>query len=279
MTKEDQQRLAEAFRRMHQERKLFLLPNAWDAMSARVFEASGFDAVGTTSGGIAWALGFPDGERAPWSEVVAATERIVRAVRVPVSADIEGGYGDTPEQVAINVGDIIRAGVAGINLEDSTARPDMPVRPFEDGVARIHAVRDAARTADVPIVINARIDLYQKHIGDAETCFVQTVRRAKAYMAAGADCVFPFGLTDMAVVADLVKALDAPINIVGRAGTDIAQLERLGVTRVSTASGPSLVIMSAIKRVADELRAGDLNGLESTLKRVDAQKLFAARPR
>jgi 2-methylisocitrate lyase-like PEP mutase family enzyme len=187
MTKEDRGRLAEAFRRMHQERKLFLLPNAWDAMSARLFEASGFEAVGTTSGGMAWALGFPDGERAPWSEVVAATERIVRAVRVPVSADIEGGYGDTPEQVAINVGDIIRAGVAGINLEDSTARLEMPVRTFEDSVERIRAAREAARSAGVPIVINARVDLYRKHIGDAETCFAQTVRRAKAYMAAAAD--------------------------------------------------------------------------------------------
>src|ERR1019366_9926118 len=98
MTKDDQKQLSEAFRKMHQGPPLLLLPNAWDAMSARLFEAAGFPAVATTSGGLAWALGFPDGEHAPWSEVVAATGRIVRTVRVPVTADIEGGYGQTPER-------------------------------------------------------------------------------------------------------------------------------------------------------------------------------------
>ena len=108
MTQESQKQLAEAFRQKHQAPPLLLLPNAWDAMSARVFEAAGFDAVATTSGGVAWALGFPDGEKAPWSEVVAATERIVRTVRVPVTADIEGGYGETPNQVASSVAEMKR---------------------------------------------------------------------------------------------------------------------------------------------------------------------------
>ena len=113
-------------------------------MSARQFEAAGFGAIATTSGGLAWALGFADGEKAPWSEVVAATERIVRAVRVPVTADIEGGYGETPDQVAKSVTEIIRTGVVGINLEDGTPRTDMPVRPIEQAVDRIRAARAAA---------------------------------------------------------------------------------------------------------------------------------------
>ncbi|MBI4290108.1 MAG: isocitrate lyase/phosphoenolpyruvate mutase family protein, partial [Betaproteobacteria bacterium] len=113
---EEQKRLAETFRNMHRGSQILLLPNAWDAMSARIFAAAGFDAIATTSGGLAWALGFPDGEKAPWNEVVAATERITRTVRVPVTADIEGGYGETPDQVARNVADIIRAGAVGINL-------------------------------------------------------------------------------------------------------------------------------------------------------------------
>jgi len=280
MIKQDQKRLAEAFRQKHHAPPLLLLPNAWDAMSARVFEAAGFDAIATTSGGVAWALGFSDGEKAPWSEVVAATERIVWMVRVPVTADIEGGYGETPNQVASRVAEIIRTGVVGINLEDSTPSADMPIRPVEDAVDRIRAARDAAKADGVPLVINARVDLYLKHIGDDETRFAETVRRGKAYIAAGADCVFPFGLTDVKIIADLVAALKVPINIVGRSGgPSVARLEQLGVARISTASGPSLVAMSVTRQIADELRAtGEFNMLESQIKRADAQQLFAARP-
>jgi 2-methylisocitrate lyase-like PEP mutase family enzyme len=279
MTKDDQKQLSEAFRKMHQGPPLLLLPNAWDAMSARLFEAAGFPAVATTSGGLAWALGFPDGEHAPWSEVVAATGRIVRTVRVPVTADIEGGYGETPEQVARSVTEIIRAGVVGINLEDSTALSDLPIRSMEDSVARIQAARQAAQAAGVPILINARIDLYLKSVGDEETRFTEAVRRGKAYMEAGADCLFPFGLSDLKIIAELVKALKVPINIVGRAGgPGVAELGRLGVARISTASGPSLVVMSLIKQIAEELRTkGQFDVLKSAMKRLDVQQLFAAR--
>ena len=275
-----QKRQAEAFRQKHQAPPLLLLPNAWDAMSARVFEAAGFDAIATTSGGVAWALGFSDGEKAPWNEVVAATDRIVRTVRVPVTADIEGGYGETPDQVAGNVAEIIRTGVVGINLEDSTPRTDTPMRTVEDAVDRIRAARDAARAAGVPIVINARVDLYLKHIGDDETRFAETVRRGKAYIAAGADCLFPFGLTDVKIIADLVAALRVPVNIVGRAGgPSVSQLEKLGVARISTASGPALVAMSVTRQIADELHArGEFDVLESLVKRGDAQQLFVTRP-
>jgi 2-methylisocitrate lyase-like PEP mutase family enzyme len=256
MTQENQMQLAEAFRQKHQAPPLLLLPNAWDAMSARVFEGAGFDAIATTSGGVAWALGFSDGEKAPWSEVVAATERIVRAVRVPVTADIEGGYGETPNQVASSVAEIIRTGVVGINLEDSTQRPDMPIRTIGDAVDRIQAARDAAGASGVTLFINARVDLYAKHIGDEKTRFAETVQRGKAYIAAGADCLFPFGLTDIKIIDDLVTALKVPINIVGRAGgPTVSQLEKLGVARISTASGPSLVAMSVTRKIADELRA------------------------
>jgi len=192
MINEEQKRLAEAFRSMHRGPQILLLPNAWDAVSARIFEAAGFGAIGTTSGGLAWALGYPDGEQAPWNEVVAATQRITRTVRVPVTADIEGGYGETPVEVARRVADIIRAGAVGINLEDGT-HAQTPIRSIEDAVARIRAAREAAAQEGVPLVINARIDLYLKHIGDDETRFAGTVQRSKAYLAAGADCIYPFG--------------------------------------------------------------------------------------
>jgi 2-methylisocitrate lyase-like PEP mutase family enzyme len=276
MTNDEQKRLAETFRNMHRGPQLLLLPNAWDAMSARIFEAAGFEAIGTTSGGLAWALGFPDGEQAPWDEVVAATKCIVRTVRVPVTADIEGGYGETPALVARNVHDIIRAGVVGINLEDGIHAPT-PIRTLEDAVERIRAAREAATQQGMPLVINARIDLYLKHIGDDETRFAETVRRGKAYLAAGADCVFPIGLADPTIIAELVKVLKAPVNIVGRPGLpDVSRLQRLGVARVSTASGPSLVAMSTTQQIAMELRAkGQFNILESSMTRADAQQLFA----
>jgi 2-methylisocitrate lyase-like PEP mutase family enzyme len=278
MTNEEQKRLAETFRNMHRGPRLLLLPNAWDAMSARIFEAADFDAIGTTSAGLAWALGFPDGEKAPWNEVVAATQRITRAVRVPVTADIEGGYGETPDEVARSVADMIRAGAVGINLEDGT-HAQVPIRSIEDAAARIRAAREAATQEGVPLVINARIDLYLKHIGDDETRFAETVRRSKAYLAAGADCIFPFGLTDLEAIAGLVKALKAPVNIVGRPGMpDVSRLQRLGVARVSTASGPSLAAMSVTRQIAAELRAkGQFDVLESSMKRADAQQLFSVR--
>ena len=279
MNQGNQTQLAEAFRRAHRG-PLLLLPNAWDAMSARQFEAAGFGAIATTSGGIAWALGFADGEKAPWREVVAAHERVVRAVRVPVTTDIEAGYGDTPAQVGNSIAEILRTGVVGFNLEDGTPRPDVPVRPIEDAVARIRTARAAATAAGVPAVINARVDLYLKNVGDPASRFEETVRRGKAYLTAGADCIYPFGLADMDTMARLVKALDhAPVNIVARAGTPpVADLERIGVARVSIASGATLAVMSLIQRIGAELRSsGRFDVLEHSMNRPEAQKLFESK--
>jgi 2-methylisocitrate lyase-like PEP mutase family enzyme len=277
VNKSDQGRLAEDFRKLHRAPPILLVPNCWDPMSARIFEAAGFPAAATTSGGLAWALGYPDGEKAPWAEVVAATRRIADAVRVPLSADIEEGYGDTPDAVGRNVAEIIRAGAIGINLEDGTPRPDQPVRSIEDAAARIGAARAAAEAEGVPIVINARVDLYLKQVGDEASRFAETVRRAEAYIAAGADCIFPFALADLDVIRKLTTAVKAPINVVARAGTPpLPQLEAAGVARVSTASGPALTVMSLIQRIATELRSkGDFDILHAEMKRIDAQQLFA----
>jgi len=150
---------AELFRNKHRGPAVLLLPNAWDAMSARVFAAAGFDAIATTSGGLAWSLGYADGEQAPWSEVVAATARIVRVAQVPATADIEAGYGETPDAVMVSVAEIIQAGAVGVNLEDGTPRGAVPIRSVADAAERIRAAREAARAAAVPIVINALTDL------------------------------------------------------------------------------------------------------------------------
>lgn len=275
VNKVDQVRMAEAFRARHARRPVLLLPNAWDAMSARLFAAAGFEAMATTSGGVAWALGYPDGEATPWSEVVAATARIVRAAGVPVSADIEAGYGASPQDVAAHVAEIIATGVVGINLEDGMHGP---IRSIDDAAARIRAAREAARATGVPIVINARCDVYFSQAYDEPARFGETVARCKAYLAAGADCVYPFGLREPETIARLTAAIAAPVNITGRAGMpDAAALERLGVARITIASAPTLVAMSAIRDLADHLRAtGSFDRLAAALRHPDAQKLFAS---
>src|ERR1700704_394122 len=147
MNQAEQASKAEAFRALHRGPRLLLMANAWDAITARLFEAEGFAAVATTSGGVSWSLGYADGEAAPWDEVVAATARIARAVAVPVTADIEAGFGQTPEAVGHSIGDIIRSGAVGVNLEDGLRSGAPPIRSVEDATARIRAAREAARAA------------------------------------------------------------------------------------------------------------------------------------
>ena len=269
-------RMAEAFRARHRRKPVLLLPNAWDGASARLFSAAGFEAIATTSGGVAWALGYQDGEQAPWDEVVAATRRIVRAARVPVTADIEAGYAETLDALASHVAEIIATGIVGINLEDGRhATP--PMRSLADAAQRIAAARAAARQAGVPIVINARSDLYYAQpTGDPAALMAGTVERCTAYVAAGADCVYPFGVRDPKIIGELAAAIDAPINITGRAGMpNAAALERLGVARITIASAPTLVAMSAVRALADDLRAtGRFDGLAAALRHPDAQALF-----
>ena len=268
-------RKAEAFRKMHDRSSVLLLPNAWDGVSARIFAGLGFAAIATTSGGVAWSLGYADGEQAPLAEVVTATARIARVVDVPVTADIEAGYGATPEDVARTVRAIVEAGAVGINLEDGM--PAGGLRDVETAAQRIRAARAAASEAGVPVVINARTDTYMQKFGanDSER-FDETVRRARAYLKAGADCIYPIGLGDAATLAALVKALDAPINVAARPGMPgVAELGRLGIARISTATRFATLAWSAVESAARQLRdSGDFEGLQATLTHPQVQRFF-----
>ena len=279
MRQSEQANKAELFRAMHSGPPLLVLPNAWDAISARIVVAAGFHAIATTSGGVAWALGYADGEAAPWDEVVAATARIVRAVAAPVTADIEAGYGATPEAVGRSIGDIIAAGAIGVNLEDGLKTGSPPIRSVSDAAARIRAAREAGRAAGVPIVINARTDLYIKNIGDGESRFAEAVARGRAYLAAGADCFYPIGLRDTDTMRRLVEALDAPININVRAGSPgVAELEALGVKRASTATAIPLMAMGLVRQLAEQLRATHrFDALNPAMTHPEAQLLLAPR--
>jgi 2-methylisocitrate lyase-like PEP mutase family enzyme len=279
MNQTEQAAKAEAFRAMHSGPRLLLLPNAWDAVTARLVVAAGFPAIATTSGGVAWALGHPDGEAAPWDEVVAATARIARAVAVPVTADIETGYGDNPEALARSITDIIAAGAVGVNLEDGLHTTPPTLRPAAEAAARITAAREAARAAGVPIVINARTDLYLKNIGDPATRFDEAMARGRAFLAAGADCVYPIGLRDPETMGRLARALNAPININVRAGSpSVAELEALGVRRASTATALTLMAMGQLRETLAELRTtGRFDGVAPSITHPEAQALFDAK--
>jgi len=267
---------ARALRKMHDRSDILVLPNAWDAVTARLFARLGFAAIATTRGGVAWSLGYPDGEQAPLREVVTASGRIARAVDLPVTVDMEAGYGTTPEAVADAVRAVIAAGAVGINLEDGL-HASATLRALGAAVERLRAAVDAAAVAGVPIVINARTDTYLLKYGasDGER-FEETVRRAKAYLAAGADCIYPIGLGDAATIAALVKTLDAPINVAPRPGVPaVAELARLGVARVSTATRFATLALSAVERAARELRAsGRFECLDAALTYPDVQRLF-----
>ena len=276
MNAAEQAKKAEAFRALHRGPPLLLMANAWDAMSARIFEAEGFAAVATTSGGVSWTLGYADGEAAPWGEVVEQTARIAHAVAVPVTADIEAGFGATPEAVGGSIADIIRAGVVGVNLEDGVHGPT-PMRTIEDAVARIRAAREAARAAGVPIVINARTDLYLKQIGDEASRFDEAVARGRAYLAAGADCFYPITLRDPATICRLVQALKAPININVRAGfPSVAELEALGVARITTATQITLMALATTRQIAREIKAtGRFDAIDPAIAHPEMQQLMA----
>ena len=267
---------AQLFRHMHDRASVLLLPNAWDAASARLFARAGFSAVATTSAGVAWSLGYADGEQAPLDDVLAATARIAHAVDLPVTADIESGYGATPDAVAETVRAVIATGAVGINIEDGLHASGQ-LRAIDDAVARIRAARTAADQAGVPIVINARTDTYLRPFGDNPALRLdETVRRGRAYFAAGADCLYPIGLADAATLAALVRALDAPINVTARPGlANMTELAHLGVARVSTATRLATLALSAVDTALRQLRAsGRFDGLESTLGHADMQRMF-----
>jgi 2-methylisocitrate lyase-like PEP mutase family enzyme len=279
MDRSEQAAKAERFRAMHRGPHLLLLPNAWDALSARTIVDAGFPAIATTSGGVAWALGYPDGEAAPWDEVVAATARIARAVEAPVTADIETGYGETPNAVGRSIADIIAAGAVGVNLEDGLHTAPPSLRAIEDAAARIRAARAAANDAGVPLVINARIDLYIKNIGDERSRFEEAVARGRAYLEAGADCLYPIALRDPATIGRLVKALAAPVNIMVRAGLPgVAELEALGVARASTATALTLLATDALRQALRQVRdSGRFDAVAPAMTHPEAQRLMAAR--
>ena len=229
---------AERLRKLHSGPRILVFANAWDVISARMVEEAGFSAVASTSAGVAAVLGYPDGQRIPMHEMLEFVGRMARAVNVPLTADMEAGYGTTAAEMAEMAREVVAAGIVGLNLEDVTGDDENSQVEIELQMEKIAAVRRASASAGVSLVINARTDVYLMPIGPAETRFERTVERLRAYRKAGADCVFAPGIRDRETIGKLVRALDAPLNILLQPGSpSMAELEKLGVARASIGSG------------------------------------------
>jgi 2-methylisocitrate lyase-like PEP mutase family enzyme len=245
---------ARRFHALHVPGSPVILANAWDVASARVVEDAGAAAVATTSAGVAWSLGAPDGDRLPREDAVGLIARVAAAVAVPVTADIENGFADKPDGVAETVREVLAAGAVGVNLEDM-AYPESGAThvPLAEQAERIAAARRAADEAGVPLYINARIDTYLRQIGDPADRFAATVQRATAFMNAGASGIFVPGPTDPDTVAALVEAIDAPLNVlVGPGSPTVAELARVGVARVSLGSAIAQAVYGLVRAAAHE---------------------------
>jgi 2-methylisocitrate lyase-like PEP mutase family enzyme len=249
-----QARKAERLRALHGGPKILVLANAWDVASARMVEELGFLAMATTSAGIAASLGYPDGQNISRDEMLGVVARIANALQLPVTADMEAGYGVTPEDLTGTVKALIEAGAVGMNLEDVTGSDQSSHVPLHLQVEKIRAIRKTAASLGVPLVLNARTDIYLMPIGTAETRFDRTVERFRAYREAGADCLFVPGLNDAETIAKLVKAVNGPLNVLATSGAPtVPELEKMGVARVSTGSGVMRATLGLTRRVAKEL--------------------------
>ena len=270
---------AHDFRALHASDKILILPNAWDTPSARLFEDMGFPAVATSSAGLMVSLGYPDGETIPRRELVRAVGRIASRLAVPLSADVVAGFGRTPREVVATVRAIIRAGAVGINLEDTDPRSHT-LFPTKAQSSKIQAICRLGESMRIPIVINARTDAFRGP-GPAGSRLQETILRCTAYRDAGADCVYPMGVVEAADISAVVKAVQAPVNVMIRRGLPpIQELVRLGVKRVSFGPDASYAAMGLLRRASREvLEEGTYESLlQGALTHDELNSLAVPRP-
>ncbi|MBM4269039.1 MAG: isocitrate lyase/phosphoenolpyruvate mutase family protein [Deltaproteobacteria bacterium] len=256
----------------------FVLPNAWDAASAAVIAAAGAKAIATTSSGISWSLGVPDGEELSRDDMMAAIARIARAVDVPVSGDAEAGYGPSPKDVATTVEALIDAGAVGANLEDRQRAGGDPLFPLDAMCERIAAARAVADRRGIGFVLNARTDVFLASVGDPAEREEKTLERGEAFKRAGADSFFVPGLADVPTIARIVSRSSLPVNILLSAGgPTIAQLAEVGVRRISAGGAVASISYAAAQHAAKQLLEGDTSVLATRLGHMEMQKLMSRR--
>lgn len=238
---------AQRFRALHATDRLLVLPNAWDAASARLIEASGAEAIATSSAAVAWAQGYRDGEQLPLDRLVAAVEAITRVVSVPVTVDFERGYSDDPATVAAAIGRLIDVGAVGVNLEDGGAPPSQLAR-------KIGAVREAMAARGADVFINARTDVYLRGLVPSDRAVTETLARARLYEDAGCDGLFVPKVTAPQEIEAIVRGSALPLNVMAVPGiAPVAELRRCGVRRLSVGPGLAEVALAAARRACIEL--------------------------
>ena len=278
MNRELQTERGRRFRRLH-ESGTFLMPNAWNAGSALLLETAGFEAVGTTSAGIAYSLGKADAAGVlSIDEALDETARIAGAISIPVNVDAENGYGDSPEAVAECIRRCIDAGAVGAGIEDYTWDPERPLYDRTLAVERIRAAREAVDASGVPFVLTARAECYLYGVPDA---FAKSVARSNLYREAGADCLYTPGVRDRAEIAALVREIDGPMNfVVGKATADytLEELGDLGIRRVSIGGSLMRATFALAERAAAEMKEqGRFTWAADQLGPADFDRLFATR--
>ncbi len=253
---------ATAFRALHRGSKLFVLPNAWDVPSARVFEEVGFPAVATSSAGVCVSLGFPDGEGIPRDVMIEAIGRIATRLSVPLSADVVSGFGNSSKEVVATVRRVIEAGAVGINIEDKDLKSGA-LHPLKSQVEKLAALRTLGEESGIPFVINARTDApIDPKLGPKER-LEEAIERAAAYRDAGADCVYPIRLVAASDISAFVGELSCPVNVMIRPGLPtLGELQDLGVRRVSFGPSASYAALAFLKRAGEEIvKAGSFRSL------------------
>lgn len=244
---------AERFRKLHRGPRILALPNAWDVASARVLEEAGYPAIATSSAGVAFSLGYPDGQRVSRDQMLEVVARVAHAVCVPVTADVESGYGTTVKDMAETAKAVIASGAIGMNLEDVTGDDESSQVEISLQEEKIRSIREVSSALGVPLVLNARTDVYLMPIGEAATRFERTVERLRAYYQSGADCLFAPGVSSRDTISELVKAIAAPLNILISSGCpSLAELEKMGVARVSAGSAVMRATLGLVRKIGKD---------------------------
>jgi 2-methylisocitrate lyase-like PEP mutase family enzyme len=263
---------SQRFRNLHQGPGLLLLPNAWDSITARLIESLGAKAIATTSAGLAWSRGYPDGNALPEDQLIAATRDIARIIRVPLTVDIEAGYSDDPGAVARLVACVLAVGVVGINIEDGEGSPDLLCR-------KIAAIRDHVAHLGTDLFINTRTDVYLRGVASGEAAIEEIIRRASRYRAAGCDGLFVPGLSTADAMAAISAAIEPmPLNIMAVPNLpSIDTLQKSGVRRLSAGSSIAQAAIGCTSHLASSFLAGTMNEMFDASADYDAvNRLFAA---
>ncbi len=264
---------AETFRKLHHSGRILVLLNVWDAASARVFELAGAPAIATTSSGLAASNGYPDGQKIPRDRLLGAVRQIARVVKIPLSVDLEAGYGRTVAEVRETVRAIVEAGAIGMNIEDGAEPPALLAE-------KIRAIREVAEETGVPLVVNARTDVYLRRIGEAGERLDETMRRIQAYADAGADSAFVPGLIDLPTIGRIASKSPLPLNVMFSPGLPaVAELQAAGVARISIGGAAAYAAMSLTRKIAQELLTrGTYDSLTSslTISHPEVMKMFPA---